>query len=622
MKHLIVATVLVAFLGGWAHAAKGLKVGPREVVQKERPKRWAILIGVDRYEDETGIGSLKYCAADMKLLHRVLTGPGGGFDPKNVLLMTRESERLHRPTYSNIMNMLHVWLADVKADDDVLVAFSGHGITRDRQVYLLPSDAKYATLGWTSVKLSYVRDKLAECKARRKILILDACHSGAGKASAKMSPDFLKALGQGKGFVRLASCGEKQKSNEDAALVSKVGKGHGVFTYYLAEGLLGKADRDQDGRIDVDEAYRYANQATRAWARARGVRQDPWKFSRMTGEMTVAYRVSDLPGLDMTEWDRRLALAGKADKAFEFCKRMDASSSLRAGQKAENWRNYIHDFGATGFEMAHARERSAYWRDVPSDWNTETKRVKVATPKGKIEKDIVYYTNTLGMKFVKIPAGAFMMGSPVADKYRSSHEGPVHKVRISESFYMGAHEVTQAAYEKVMGRNPAHSKGTNNPVERVSWKDAVEFCKRLTQKEGPAYRLPTEAEWEYACRGGSRTRYYSGDAGSGLSDIAWCSSNCGGKPHPVGSKTPNAFGLYDMSGNVWEWCQSLPKPYPYRKDDGRESMTASGSRMLRGGSWKVWGAKYCRSAERTMFVPSITDAADGFRVVVELSPRP
>ena len=226
------------------------------------------------------------------------------------------------------------------------------------------------------------------------------------------------------------------------------------------------------------------------------------------------------------------------------------------------------------------------------------------------------------MRTILIPPGEFMMGSPSSESGRYSDEGPVHKVRITKPFYMGVYEVTQAQYRKVRYRNPSYFSfwGNDRPVERVSWNDAVEFCKKLSEKEGGQYRLPTEAEWEYTCRAGTWTRFYSGDGDSDLEKIAWHGCNVWhiwkySGTTGVGGKLPNAFGLYDMSGNLLEWCQSLCKSYPYRENDGREDLTAGGSRVLRGGSWHYY-AGYCRSAYRSYRAPTHASTSHGFRVVV------
>jgi len=245
------------------------------------------------------------------------------------------------------------------------------------------------------------------------------------------------------------------------------------------------------------------------------------------------------------------------------------------------------------------------------------------------------------MKLALIPAGKFMMGSPDSEEGHVDNEGPQHEVTLSKPFYMGVTEVTQAQYEAIMGANPSTFKGETNPVENVSCKDATEFCKKLSEKTRQAVRLPTEAEWEYACRAGSKTKFCFGDADEALGDYAWYHANSGGTTHPVGQKKPNAWGLYDMHGNLWEWCSDwYAQNYADAKavdpqgpasgiDASRLSAwswfiftmmpkTSSTSfRVLRDGGWYC-GPDGCRSAARGGgLFPSGGDY--GFRVAVPVS---
>jgi formylglycine-generating enzyme required for sulfatase activity/tRNA A-37 threonylcarbamoyl transferase component Bud32 len=234
--------------------------------------------------------------------------------------------------------------------------------------------------------------------------------------------------------------------------------------------------------------------------------------------------------------------------------------------------------------------------------------------------------NGVKMELVLIPAGEFMMGSLETEKDRSSDEGPQHRVRISQSFYMGKYEVTQEQYEAVTGNNPSRFQGAKNPVEQVSWHDAMEFCKRLSEKVGREIRLPTEAEWEYACRSGTPTAFHYGNSLS--SDQANFNGNFpyGGagkgvyrrKMVSVGSFQPNAWGLYDMHGNVWKWCGDVwHENYTGAPTDGSAWMTGGTQdfRVLRGGSWGE-SADDCRSSSRHWLTPADTDSELGFRVVV------
>ncbi len=218
--------------------------------------------------------------------------------------------------------------------------------------------------------------------------------------------------------------------------------------------------------------------------------------------------------------------------------------------------------------------------------------------------------NSIGMKFRLIRPGSFVMGS---DKGEPDEE-PAHEVTLTEAFYIGVYEVTQKEWEKIMGQNPSYFKGDNNPVERVSWDDAQEFARRLSQKEDVAYRLPTEGEWEYACRAGTKTSYYWGQDGE-IGDYAWYTRNSANSTHAVGQRKPNAWGLYDMSGNVYEWCQDwYADKYPQERQVDPTGPNSGSHRVLRGGSWANY-ARICRSAYRGRHSPYLRFRLLGFRLV-------
>jgi formylglycine-generating enzyme required for sulfatase activity len=244
-------------------------------------------------------------------------------------------------------------------------------------------------------------------------------------------------------------------------------------------------------------------------------------------------------------------------------------------------------------------------------------------------------TNSVGMAFVLVPAGKFMMGSPVEERGHRSNEGPVHEVIIGNAFYLGVHLVTQAAYLTVMGKNPARFNATEHggpehPVESVSWNEAAAFCKRLSERgeehaAGRHYRLPTEAEWEYACRAGASTPFAFGtnfDSTQGNFDSAYpygeVEPTAGlNRTTPVTRSPASAWGLHDMHGNVWEWCadwygEGYYSTLPLRDPQGP---TEGKFRVLRGGSWKNQ-ATACRAAYRNALAPHQRDSATGFRVVL------
>ena len=222
------------------------------------------------------------------------------------------------------------------------------------------------------------------------------------------------------------------------------------------------------------------------------------------------------------------------------------------------------------------------------------------------------------MKLRLIPAGEFMMGSPGTESDRSDDETQ-HRVSITKPFYLGVTEVTQEQYQKVMGSNPSKFKGPQNPVETVSWADAVEFCGKLSampaeKTAGHVYRLPTEAEWEYACRSGTTMAYGFGDDASRLGDYGWFEGNSDSSTHPVGEKKPNAWGLYDMHGSLDEWCQVWHGAYPSGSATDPIGPTSGSYRVLRGGSWLIFAGD-CRSAFRFRFAPEFRSNYLGFRVL-------
>ena len=223
------------------------------------------------------------------------------------------------------------------------------------------------------------------------------------------------------------------------------------------------------------------------------------------------------------------------------------------------------------------------------------------------------WTNSVGMKFERIPEGSFLMGSPSYEEGRESNERQ-HEVRISQGFWMGKYEVTQGEWESVMGANPSFFDecGSRCPVEMVSWNDLQEFIRRLNEREtgrGYRYRLPTEAEWEYSARSGT-----TGSRHGQLDEVAWYSDNSGDSTHPVGQKRGNAWGLYDMLGNVWEWTGDWYGEYPAGKVTDSGGPSTGSYRVLRGGSWYTY-ARYVRSAYRFSYSPGIRHRDFGFRLV-------
>ena len=316
---------------------------------------------------------------------------------------------------------------------------------------------------------------------------------------------------------------------------------------------------------------------------------------------------------------------------------------------AKGWHGWPADAPAPAiapFDAAAAKKHQAAW--------------------AKYLKLEIEHTNSVGMKFILIPPGEFTMGSTPAEieetlkfhvgdehwQERNKSEAPQHKVILTQPFYLGTHEVTQAEYEKVMEKNPSHFAPTGAgkdavaemdtttfPVETVSWNDAAEFCAKLSEKEklkpyyfrggetvtmlaaGTGYHLPTEAQWEFACRAGTTTKYWIGDQDEDLLQAAWFDANSGSRMHQVGELKANPFGLYDIHGNVWEWVQDGWEPAYYRQFKDNPALNPSGPssagspRVLRGGRCYL-DASNCRSSSRHAFDPKIRHHHWGFRVVL------
>ncbi|MBN4002614.1 bifunctional serine/threonine-protein kinase/formylglycine-generating enzyme family protein [Nostoc sp. LPT] len=244
-------------------------------------------------------------------------------------------------------------------------------------------------------------------------------------------------------------------------------------------------------------------------------------------------------------------------------------------------------------------------------------------------REAKYFVEDLGngvtLEMVQIPGGTFTMGSPAGEAKRKSNEGSQHQVKVP-GFFMGKYEVTQAQYQAIMGTNPSTFKGEKRPVETVSWDDAVEFCKKLSQKTGRTYRLPSEAEWEYACRAGTTTPFYFGETIT--TDLVNYDGNYPYGSAPKGENRqqttdvgkflcPNSFGLYDMCGNMWEGCQDVYNSnYQGAPTDGSAWLTGNNNnqKLVRGGSWLDF-AKVCRSASRQSNPRGSRNHVVGFRVV-------
>ena len=265
------------------------------------------------------------------------------------------------------------------------------------------------------------------------------------------------------------------------------------------------------------------------------------------------------------------------------------------------------------------KQKPATTQVAPKKHKSQSKPTKGGTVK-RVATKASYSNGTLtvnGIKYnmVRVDGGTFRMGATSEQGNDADRdEYPVHSVTLS-GYYIGKTEVTQALWKAVMGSNPSHFKGDNLPVERVSWNDCQEFIRKLNSMTGQNFRLPTEAEWEFACRGGNNSRGYKYSGGNYIDNVAWYSDNCGNITHPVATKSPNELGIYNMSGNVWEWCSDWYGDYSSSAQTNPKGSYGGSNRVLRGGS-EASIARHCRSSNRHNDNPAYRDNTLGLRLAL------
>ena len=239
----------------------------------------------------------------------------------------------------------------------------------------------------------------------------------------------------------------------------------------------------------------------------------------------------------------------------------------------------------------------------------------VQAPIANSDNIIIPVKDGISIDMIRVEAGTFTMGATAEMKDPSDKEKPTHRVTLTKDYYIGKYEVTQALWKAVMGNNPSYFKGDNLPVEQVSWDDCQDFLSKLNRITGKMFRLPTEAEWEYAARGGNKSRGYQYSGSNNLSDVAWYADNSGDETHDVGTKQPNELGIYDMSGNVWELCQDWHGAYSSSSQVNPTGANSGSYRVSRGGCWRFI-ARDCRSSCRGYDLPGIRIYYLGFRLVL------
>ncbi len=593
-----------------------------KVVHKlpDKSKRYALVIGVDEYRDKQ-INPLYGAAKDARTLAEALVKYAGFPADQVTLLATGEPEE-REPSRANILQRLINLNGLVPRDGLLLVSFAGHGMQRGERAFLLPWDVRVGSLSLlenTSISVSQMKDLIRQTGAKQVLVILDACRNDPGGRADGVNPmsrayrfDFDTRNREVEAFATIYATEVGERAYEYTE------KNQGYFTWFLVEGLKGEAANER-GEVTLAGLVRYLQEKVprrvqmdigqekkqRPWAYIEGYRADELVISvtvRVTAPASNPTGV-DAAAVELSFWE-----------------------SIKNSSDAEDFREYLKEY-PNGRFAGLARNRVRQLEVAKSTSTNPTNTQPAPSSESKQEHvELQTYTETIdgvSIEIVRVPAGKFWMGSLDTEKHRHPNEGPRHEVMVS-SFYMGRYEVTQAQWRAVatkltkvkidLNPDPSHFEGDDLPVERVSWVEAIEFCERLSKATGKTYRLPTEAEWEYACRATTTVPY----AGR-LDDMAWYFDDPDSKTHSVGQKKPNGFGLHDMHGNVWEWCMdNWHGNYEGAPNDG--SVWEGGDtnlRVLRGGAWSIF-ARDLRSAFRNRSKPDQPFHTVGFRLVKTL----
>jgi formylglycine-generating enzyme required for sulfatase activity len=633
--------------------------------------KYALLIGVSEYQAE-GLKPLPSAGRDVEAMRRVLQHPEmGGFRAEDVVMLTN-------PTKGQVEAALHGLFAGRQKNDLLLFYFSGHGVKDDggKLYFTLPETLKDARglVKYTAIAASTLHESMGDSRSQYQVLVLDCCFAGAIAKGMTIkddgSVDVRSQLG-GKGRAIFAASASSQYSfqQEDLPL--------SVYTQFFVEGIeKGAADEDGDGQISADELHRYVFGKVQKVAPAMTPQFYPVEDGH---RIYLAKSPKDDPALkyrkEVERWVKQGAFNVERDR-FSVAARnlleeqrkklqlsVDEAEAI-ASEVLQPLREYERKKAKYRQTLIEAKEDE----ELPFCDATQNALKEYQVILGLRDEDVeaivrdvlvpplrvppVYFSTSsppessthesftlalddkVQLEMLAIPSGTFWMGSPDGEGY--DNERPRHKVTIAP-FWMGKYPITQAQYQAVMGKNPSRFKGDRRPVEKVSWHDAIAFCKQLRGKDNRHFRLPSEAEWEYACRAGTETPFYFGETittdQANYRGTDWeyngtvYPGNYGSGPKgeyreqttDVGIFPANAFGLYDMHGNVWEWCADhWHGNYEGAPIDGSawldENADTEARRVLRGGSW-INIPRYCRSASRYRYVAGIRNCNFGFRVV-------
>ena len=640
--------------GGTDAASRNLPIlDRRNVAQKSRKAdKWALMIGINYYDDPS-VGSLNYAVSDVEMVYRILVDPNlGGFSKERVILLTDNAEK--KPTRANILRSLKGMIN--KEGGALLVYYAGHGIELNGQSYLVPRDVEGDFPEDRGIPLSMIRDMLATSRARSKVVILDACHSGESAStseSARMGKDYEKFLmSQIPNMVILASASKNQIANEDAI------QGHGIFSLAIASGLSGEGDTNGDGLITTEELFPYVRDWVQKWVKEHSVPpQDPFTSGYISDRIVLSLttrqpiRVEDTepPQIILTEPQGNMRLGFLDVEATEHIVRISGfvRDNVKVAQVSiDNEMIPLTEPSSRAVNVPAEALAFSSLIILPSDASACATVIRAFDASGNIQRLNIAFRVPLPSEAIPetvyVPAGAFLMGSNAG----RPDESPQRTVELS-SYEIGVYEVTNAQFaafvnetgylsaaEREMGsylsgagdfvagvswKRPAGPEDSvqgkeDHPVVHVSFRDAVEYCKWLSGRSGRAFRLPTEAEWERAARSKDGRKYpWGGEIDPGKANYTTGS----GRITPTGSykKGRSKIGCYDMAGNVREWCADWYAMRPEIIYENPRGPSEGSYRVVKGGSW-LSNADMLRASARSDVDPEQTADDLGFRVAV------
>ncbi|PIR00333.1 MAG: hypothetical protein COV66_07570 [Nitrospinae bacterium CG11_big_fil_rev_8_21_14_0_20_45_15] len=615
MKRFIVTVLILTILPASAFASRGIEVVSKLESASGRTvgSYRALVIGINEYQD-SAIPDLKTAVNDATELSQVLQST---FGFTNVAVLTDG-----QANESSIIRELRSLVVQSKEDDSVLIYYAGHGEldTLTGSGYWVPHNAKGGDPS-TYMNNAVIQQYIKAIPARHVLLVADSCFSGSLFGEARSLPPI-----NNKFYATLYK--ERSRwgmTSGNLTPVEDAGSGgHSIFAYHFLKELkesdkpyltprdiyqrIGPVVRNNSEQMPITQPIKNAGDEGGEFVFIRMASLVPQTSSipaspvlapapaptpspapvptRQESELDRILREAD-EKKQQAERDRRKSAERNAEIETYYAKLEDVDkmkeSSLPSESKVKVWSEFINQYSTDNPKLEEAQKKLEFWEKMarlPVD-----ERPQIKPPEGMV--------HIVGSEYT---AGADAdQGYAKCKKYfarceRSWYTDETPHQETVRSFNIDSYEVTQEQYERVMGKNPSHFKGSNRPVEEVTWHEAKAYCEKIGK------RLPTEWEWEFAARAGSTTAYYWGDEYDGA--YAWTGNNSDNTTHPVGQKKPNRFGLYDMAGNVWEWTSS--------------NYEGGGKVVLRGGSW-ITLPDSMRSADRYRLVPSIRTNNFGFR---------